>query len=150
MQQAGRFVFRGVGAGVAIALMELLADYSGEPLSRVPFVTSIVLVLALPHSEAARPYAVLVGHACSCCAGFAAAYLLGAGATSSAVGVGLAGFLMLALRAPHPPAGIDAFLIATHDLGLRWAVSPVLMGCILLVSFSLVWSSLERSVFDNR
>lgn len=135
---------------MAIALMEVLAAEAGEPLSRVPFVTSIVLVLMLPQSEASQPYAVLVGHVISCLAGLASVLVLGAGETASAVGVGLAGFLMLAVRAPHPPAGIDAFLIAAHGLTLGWVVSPVLIGCILLVAFSLVWATGERSLFDRR
>jgi CBS-domain-containing membrane protein len=108
--------------------MEWLSTYAGEPLSRVPFVTSIVLV----------------GHASACIAGFAALYLAGAGGAASAVGVGLAGFFMLLLRAPHPPAGIDAFLVAGNDLPLRWSLSPVLAGCILLVAFAQAWRRGER------
>jgi CBS-domain-containing membrane protein len=134
--------YRAAGCGIAIAIMEWLSAYAGEPLSRVPFVTSMVMML--PQSEAARPYAVLVGHASACIAGFAALYLAGAGGAASAVGVGLAGFFMLLLRAPHPPAGIDAFLVAGNDLPLRWSLSPVLAGCILLVAFAQAWRWGER------
>ena len=129
--------------------MELLAGYADEPLSRVPFVTSIVLVTALPHSEASRPYAVIAGHMCSCLAGLAALFLLGPGNTASAVGVGLAALAMLAVRAPHPPAGIDAFLIAATALPVRWVMSPVLIGCVLLVIFSQSWSWGERALFGR-
>jgi hypothetical protein len=52
------WIHRAVGAGIAIGLMELLAYWGGEPLARVPFVTSIVLVTLLPQSEAARPAAI--------------------------------------------------------------------------------------------
>jgi CBS-domain-containing membrane protein len=141
------FAYRAAGAGLAIAIMEWLAALSGEPYWRVPFVTSIVLVMTLPQSEAARPYAIVVGHASACAAGFAALYLFGAGGAASAVGVGVAGFLMLLLRAPHPPAGIDAYLIAANDLPLRWALSPVLAGCLLLVAFAWGWSRAERAIF---
>jgi CBS-domain-containing membrane protein len=142
--------YRAAGCGIAIAIMEWLSAYAGEPLSRVPFVTSIVLVMMLPQSEAARPYAVLVGHASACIAGFTALYLAGTGGAASAVGVGLAGFLMLLLRAPHPPAGIDAFLVAGNDLPLRWSLSPVLAGCVLLVAFAQSWRWGERKLLPKQ
>lgn len=149
MRQAGLFLYRAIGTAVAMAIMELLAGYVGEPLWRVPFVTSIVLVTALPHSEASRPYAVVAGHLCSCVAGFATVLVLGAGSTSSAVGVGLAALGMLAIRAPHPPAGIDAFLIAAHGLPVGWIVSPVMTGSALLVLFSQAWTMGERAMFQR-
>ena len=43
-------VYRAIGASLAIALMEGLASLGNQPLARVPFVTSIVLVLAMPDS----------------------------------------------------------------------------------------------------
>ena len=133
------WLYRAVGAGVAIAIMELLARVGHQPLLRVPFVTSIVLTMALPDSEAAQPYPVIAGHLLSCAAGFAVLWLLGPGEISSAVAVGLAALLMLACRASHPPAGIDAFLIALTNQPLGWAVNPVLIGALLLASFSRLW-----------
>jgi len=127
-----------------MGIMELLARVAQEPLARVPFVTSIVLALSLPDSEPAQPYAIIVGHLASCVAGFAALWCLGSGETASAVGVGLAALLMLALRAMHPPAGIDAFLIAGWGLPASWLLSPVLIGALLLALFSRLWSMGER------
>lgn len=148
MQQSGRFLYRATGTAAAMTLMELLASYGGEPLWRVhPFVTSIVLVTTLPHSEASRPYAVIVGHLISCLAGLGAMHVLGPGKVASTVGVGLAALGMLAARAPHPPAGIDAFLIAANGLTLRWVVSPVMVGCLLLVAFSQGWRAAETVIF---
>ena len=122
--------------------MEALGTLTEEPTWRIPFVTSIVLVTALPHSEASQPYSVIVGHLSSL-------FLPGPGNTSSAFGVGVASFAMLALRAPHPPAGIDAFLVAANGLSLPWVVSPVLVGCILLALFSQAWSIGERRLFGD-
>jgi CBS-domain-containing membrane protein len=150
MRQVMVFVYRAAGAGLAIAVMQWLSVFADEPLWRVPFVTSIVLVMTIPQSEAARPYAIVLGHASACAAGFLALYLFGPGATASAVGVGAAGFFMLMLRAPHPPAGIDAFLIAANGLPLRWVLSPVLVGCILLVAFARGWSRGEEVIFAKR
>jgi len=148
--QFGVFVYRAAGAGLAIAAMEWLSAFTDEPLWRIPFVTSIVLVMTIPQSEAARPYAIVAGHASACAAGFLALYLLGTGVAATALAVGAAGFLMLSLRAPHPPAGIDAFLIAANGLSLRWAVSPVLIGCVLLVAFAWGWGWGEQAIFPRR
>jgi CBS-domain-containing membrane protein len=138
------WLYRAIGAAAAIGVMELLAHAAQEPLSRVPFVTSIVLTLSLPDSEPAQPYAVIVGHLASCVAGLAAIWCLGSGEMASAVGVGLAAISMLALRAMHPPAGIDAFLIAGMGLPASWILSPVLVGAVLLASFARLWSMGER------
>jgi CBS-domain-containing membrane protein len=143
-QTIGIWLYRAIGAGTAIAIMELLARVAHQPLARVPFVTSIVLTMALPDSEGARPYAVIAGHLLSCLAGFAALWVIGPGEAASAVAVGLAALLMLASRAMHPPAGIDAFLVAGLGLPLGWALSPVLIGVLLLAVFSRLWAAGEH------
>jgi CBS-domain-containing membrane protein len=133
------WIYRAVGAGLAIAVMELLARIGHQPLARVPFVTSIVLTMSLPDSDGARPYAVVAGHLLSCVAGFAALLCLGSGEIPSAVAVGLAVLLMLGCRAMHPPAGIDAFLVAGLGLPASWIVNPVVIGAVLLVGYSRAW-----------
>jgi CBS-domain-containing membrane protein len=143
LRQLIPWLYRALGAGVAIAVMEGLARLGHQPLARVPFVTSIVLTLGLPESEGARSYAVIAGHLLSCAAGFAALWCLGAGEVSSAVAVGLAALLMLLCRAMHPPAGIDAFLVAGLGLPLSWALNPVLIGALLLAIFSRLWAAGE-------
>jgi CBS-domain-containing membrane protein len=140
-------LYRAIGAATAIAVMEFLAAFADEPLWRIPFVTSIVLVMGLPDSEASRPYAVIAGHMCSCVAGLAALLFIGQGNISSAIGVGLATLGMLVIRAPHPPAGIDAFLIPANNLPIHWIVSPVMLGSILLVGFSQGWALVEGTIF---
>lgn len=144
MQQIAVHVYRATGAGIAIALMEVLARFAEEPLSRVPFVTSIVLVMALPDSEQARSYAVVGGHMLSCVAGLLAVWMLGQGDAACALALGLALFLMLMTRALHPPAGINAFLVAYFALPASWMISPVLVGSLFLVGYKRVWWKLER------
>jgi CBS-domain-containing membrane protein len=134
------WIYRVIGAGLAIAVMELLARIGHQPLARVPFVSSIVLTMALPESEPAQPYPVIGGHLLSSAAGFAVLWALGPGEVSSAVAVGLAALLMLACRAMHPPAGIDAFLVAGLGLPSNWIVNPVLIGAVLLAGYSRVWA----------
>jgi CBS-domain-containing membrane protein len=149
MNRGWRFLYRAFGTALAIAIMEVLAPYAQQPLWQVPFVTSIVLVTALPRSEASRPYAVIAGHMSSCACGLLALAILGPGNAAGALAVGLSSFAMLVLRAPHPPAGIDAFLIGGNGLAANWVLSPVLIGCLLLVAFSQSWLVGERAIFGD-
>ena len=143
------WLYRAIGAAIAIAIMEGLARLAGEPLPRVPFVTSIVLVMALPGTEGARPRAVIGGHVLSALSGFVALAMLGAGEPAAAVAVGLAVLLMQAARAMHPPAGIGAMLVAAQGLPATWILSPVLAGAVLLVGYSAFWSGLEQTAIDR-
>ena len=61
-QSAATWVYRALGASIAIGIMELLAGLAGEALWRVPFVTSIVLVMALPTSKPAQSRSIVGGH----------------------------------------------------------------------------------------
>lgn len=145
---AFRLLHRGAGAALAIAIMELLAHVAGEPLARVPFVTSIVLVIALPGTEPARPASVVGGHLASSLSGLAALWLLGPGEVASSVAVGLATVAMITARVLHPPAGIDAFLIASLSLPATWVLNPVLAGAVLLVGYAKVWQAAEVRIMS--
>lgn len=134
-------LYRALGAGLAIGLMESLARLGHHEAVRVPFVTSIVLTLFGPDSAPAQPYAIVTGHLVSSIAGLGALICLGQGDAAAALGVGAAALLMTVLRALHPPAGIDAFLIAYLGLPWSWIVSPVLIGAVLLAVFSRFWAT---------
>ncbi|MFZ1106726.1 MAG: HPP family protein [Rhodomicrobium sp.] len=138
------WAYRAVGAAIAIAIMEILARLTGQPLTRVPFVTSIVLVMALPDSPAATARAIVGGHVISCACGILCFSIIGPGEASSAVAVGAATFLMIFSRTIHPPAGIDAFLVPVHELPTSWLVNPVFLGSLLLAAFGQFWRLGER------
>jgi CBS-domain-containing membrane protein len=140
-------IYRAIGAGLAIGIMEAMAIIAAEPMVRVPFVTSIVLAMALPESLPAQPKAIVGGHMFSCLGGFMALYVLGPGETASAAAVGLATWLMIASRTLHPPAGIDAFLVASYGLSVDWVLNPVLIGAIMLSVFGHGWHWGERRLF---
>ena len=139
-------LYRALGAALAIAIMEALAAIAQEPISRIPFVTSIVLVLALPNSPAAQPRALIGGHMLSCLAGWLCLTALGPRETASAVAVGLASLAMIGAGMLHPPAGLDAFLIATQGLPVRWIFNPVLVGTVLLAVYARLWAEGERNL----
>ncbi len=152
MRQVLAWLYRGLGAGVAIGIMESLARLGHHEAVRVPFVTSIVPTLFAPESTPARPYAVVTGHLVSSIAGLAALACLGPGDAAAALGVGAAALLMMASRALHPPAGVEAFLIAQLGLPWSWIINPVLIGAVLLAAFSRLWASGGRylSIHDCR
>jgi hypothetical protein len=47
------------------------------------------------------------------------------------------------MRAVHPPAGIDGFLVPLLGLPARWVLSPVLVGAVLLAVFARLWAKGE-------
>ena len=81
-------------------------------------------------------------------AGMAALFCFGPGDAAAAVGVGFAALLMLSCRALHPPAGIDAFLVAQLGLPLAWVVNPVLIGALLLAAFSRLWAAVGHHLLE--
>jgi len=127
--------------------MELLAALAHEPMVRVPFVTSIVLAMALPDGEPAQPRAIVGGHLLSCLAGYVVLVGVAPGQSASALAVGLATLIMIASRTLHPPAGIDAFMVAAYGLPFDWVLNPVLIGALLLSAFAFVWRTIERRLF---
>jgi CBS-domain-containing membrane protein len=137
-------LYRSLGAGVGIGLMEGLSSLANEPLARVPFVTSIVLTMALPDAAPAQPRAIIGGHVLSAGAGWLCLSLLGGGPLIGATAVGLATLAMILADCMHPPAGINAILITSMALGPGWILSPVLVGALLLTAFVLIWRVGER------
>ncbi len=138
------WLHRAVGVGVGVALMHYLVELAQEPQAHIPFVTSLMLVVALPHNEGARPYAVVLGHFLSCVAGLVVVKTIGSGINAAELAVGLAALMMLAARAVHPPAAINPLLITIYDMPLSWAFSPILTGAIMVVGYAALWSGLER------
>lgn len=146
MQQVVIWGHRAVGAAIGILIMGTLARLSGEQLAQVPFVTSIMLVMALPDSDAASPRCVFFGHLGSAVAGLTALGMVGPGDYGSALAIGMALFVMIATRTVHPPAGMDAYLIALNGLPAVWVLSPVLTGAAILVVYSQIWQWLEKQL----
>ena len=95
------------GAGIAVAVMELLSAAAEYPLWAIPFATSIALVMASPEAEPAQPRPLVGGHLVSTLVGLVVLQVLGAGLWPAALAVGLAIIAMHLTGTFHPPAGID-------------------------------------------
>lgn len=142
--------YRAAGAGLAIFIMEILAGLMAADLARIPFVTSIVLALALPESAPAQPRAIIGGHMICCASGWICTQVIGGGDLAAAMAVGLGTIAMLATGTLHPPAGLDGFLIATQALSVTWIWNPVFLGTLLLAAYSRLWAAGERRFLSLR
>ncbi len=132
-------VVAGVGAAIAIGLMEWLSVASHYPLAIIPFATSIVLVIGSPDAEPAQPRALIGGHIVATLAGIAMLYLTGPQAWAAAAAVGVATLAMYVTGTFHPPAGINPLLVVSYNLPWSFLLAPVLAGAVLLTVFAFVW-----------
>jgi CBS-domain-containing membrane protein len=138
-------VVAGLGAAIAIGVMEWLSVASHFPLAIVPFATSIVLVIGSPDAEPAQPRALIGGHIVATLAGLAMLYLTGPQAWAAAAAVGVATLAMYLTGTFHPPAGINPLLVVSNNLSWSFLLAPVLAGAVLLTVFAYVWHRWVRN-----
>jgi len=129
----------GVGAAIAIGVMEWFSLESHYPLVIIPFATSIVLVIGSPQVEPAQPRALIGGHVVSTLAGLAVLHCTGPQAWAAAAAVGLAVLAMYVTGTFHPPAGINPLLVVSNNLPWSFLFAPVLAGALLLTAFAYLW-----------
>lgn len=136
------WAWRGLGAALAVGSLEVASDLGETPISLLPFVTSIAVVLGMPDADPAQPRAVIGGHLVSCLVGFAILYLLGPSQPVAALGVGLSLVAMRATGTMHPPAGINPLLIVLEQLSPLFILAPIAVGAVLLSAFAYAWHRL--------
>ena len=129
----------GLGAAIAIGVMEWFSLASHFPLAVIPFATSIVLVIGSPDAEPAQPRALIGGHVVSTLVGLLVLQLTGPNAWAAAAGVGLAVLARYLTGTFHPPAGINPLLVISNNLPWSFLFAPVLCGALLLTGFAFVW-----------
>jgi CBS-domain-containing membrane protein len=129
----------GVGAAIAIGVMEWFSLAAHYPLAVIPFATSIVLVIGSPEAEPAQPRALIGGHVVSALVGLVVLKLTGPYAWAAAAAVGLAILAMYVTGTFHPPAGINPLLVVSGNLPWTFLFVPVLAGALLLTAFALLW-----------
>jgi CBS-domain-containing membrane protein len=137
-------VAAGLGAAIAIGVMEWLSVASHYPLAIIPFATSIVLVIGSPEAEPAQPRALIGGHIVATLVGFAMLKLTGPQAWAAAAAVGVATLAMYVTGTFHPPAGINPLLVVSNNLPWSFFFAPVLAGAVLLTVFAYVWHRWTR------
>ncbi len=139
---AGWMAFAGLGAALCVGALALASRLTAIPYWQIPFITSIALVMGAPRSEPARPRALIGGHLTAALAGYAVLMVGGSSPILAAIAVGLAVIAMLRLKVFHPPAAVDAFLVANLGLKIGYLFSVILLGAVLLAGFAFVWRKL--------
>lgn len=129
----------GLGAALAIGVMEFLSATLTYPLAVIPFATSIVLVIGSPDAVPAQPRALIGGHLVATLAGLMVVHAVGPQPWAAALAVGLAVLAMFLTGTFHPPAGINPLLVVSLNLPWTFIVAPVLAGVVLLTAFAFVW-----------
>ncbi|MGL5164298.1 MAG: HPP family protein [Afipia sp.] len=142
--KAGRHTLKagamaGLGAALAIGVMEWLSATLNYPLAVIPFATSIALVIGSPDAPPAQPRALIGGHLVATLVGLMVLHAAGPQPWAAAIAVGLAVLAMFITRTFHPPAGIDPLLVVSANLPWTFIVAPVLAGALLLTAFAFVW-----------
>jgi len=144
-----------LGAGFGILLTALLSRWLIDPALAAswlvaPIGASAVLVFAVPASPMAQPWSVLAGNTVSALAGITCANYISDPVGAASVGVGLAIALMFMLRCLHPPGGATALLaVLLHATSYRFALFPVLVNSLLLVSAGVLYNNLTGRPYPH-
>jgi CBS domain-containing membrane protein len=115
-----------------------------------PMGASAVLLFAVPSSPLAQPWPMVVGNFMSALVGVLVYSAFGATPLSAALAAGLALALMFPLRCVHPPGGAVAITAvlggeAVHRLGFGFALVPIALNSIVLMSSALLWRRMTHN-----
>ncbi|TYP69395.1 HPP family protein [Paenibacillus methanolicus] len=132
-----------IGGFAAIGLLALLTEWSAASWIMAPFGASCVLAFGLWESPLAQPRNIIGGHLLSTFVGLLVYHLIGGGALSLAIGVGLAIGLMMVTRTTHPPAGADPIVVILAGSGWSFLLTPVLAGSVVIVAAALLLNNLD-------
>lgn len=137
----------GAGGALAILLTTLVAQYAVGSVA-VPYMiasmgASTVLLLGIPHSPLAQPWAFAGGHLVSALIGVTCATYIPDVYWAAGLSVGLSISAMYYLRCLHPPGGATALLTVIgdqyiHELGYHFLIMPVLVNVAILLSITLI------------
>lgn len=112
-----------------------------------PMGASAVLLFCVPASPLAQPWSVVGGNTVSALVGVACAQLVPDFLLAASLAGCLAIAAMFALRCLHPPGGAVALTAvlggaAVHDAGFLFALRPVFLNCLLIVTAALIYNNL--------
>ncbi len=143
-----------LGTALCIAVVAVLAHELESSLPEPWLVASIgasaVLVIAVPASPLAQPWAVLAGTVLSFAIGVGCAAWARDLAMACALAVGLAVAAMLVLRCLHPPGGAMALFAVLHPSEATLAAAgPLLLNMAVLVLVAIVYNHLTGRSYPH-
>ena len=128
---------------VAIALLAWLSETGVHPLVLGSFGASCVLLFGYPDSPFSQPRHIVLGHTLSTLMGLAVLMTLGAHWWSMALAVALSIMVMMKLGTMHPPAGSNPLIVMMLKPGWVFALTPTLVGAVLLVVLGVLLINLQ-------
>ena len=151
-------VVAGLGAALGLFGTELLSRHwlgEANPWFIVPMGASAVLLFAVPASPLAQPWSIIGGNLISALIGVSCYLLLGQTGLAAGLAVGLAIAAMFVTRCLHPPGGAVALTAviggpAVHGLGYGFALWPVAVNSLLLLTLALLVNNLSRRRYPHQ
>ena len=134
----------GLGGGLALATVALLAHTMQLPWILGSFGATCVLVFGFPDAPFSQPRAVIGGHVVASAIGVAVVCLLGSTWWTIALAGSLAIMAMLALRIVHPPAGSNPVIAVVGLAHWDFILLPTLLGAVVIVLLALVYLNATR------
>lgn len=112
---------------------------------------SALLVFALPQSPMAQPWAVIAGNTLSALVGISILRLVDQPLLAMPLAASLSILGMFVLRCLHPPAAAVALIVILGNVThYRYAMFPVMVDSILLVTAGAIYSNLTGKRYPNQ
>ncbi|MFB9906006.1 HPP family protein [Allokutzneria oryzae] len=146
-----RALYCGAGSFLSIAVIAVLAMYTGEPLLFPSLGPTAFLVFSAPTLPTASPRNTVLGHLLGAGAGWLGLAVCGlldtpadlnhvgwARVGAAAIALGLTCGLMPLLGLPHPPAGATTLIVALGLLRTPEQLLMLMAGVVLITVLGLV------------
>jgi CBS domain-containing membrane protein len=123
-----------------------LGSDASVPLIVAPMGASAVLLFAAPASPLAQPWSIICGNLVAALIGVTCALLIPNLLIAAGIAIALAIAAMLVFNCLHPPSGAVALTAvlggpAIHDAGYWFALSPIALNSVILLSVALVFNN---------
>ncbi|WP_018350643.1 HPP family protein [Longispora albida] len=131
--KAGPLLLTAAAALAGLLLLAGIAQLTGLALFALPFAATAGIVATAPSAPFAQPRSILLGHLTATVLALAVVAVAGPSVWAAALAAGLSVVPMMWLRAPHPPAGATAALIALTGPAPEYLVSSVLPASLVII-----------------
>jgi len=135
----------GSASFITVSLLAWLTESGVHPLVLGSFGASCVLLFGYPDSPFSQPRNIVLGHTFSALIGLLVLQLAGVHWWSLALAVALSIALMMRAGVMHPPAGSNPLIVMLLQPGWMFAITPTLVGSLLLVVMGLLLINLQTN-----
>ncbi len=137
-----QILFSFLGGFFGIAVLAYLTTKSGYPLVAAPFGATAVLIFGVPESPLAQPRNVVGGNFIAALVSVVLVHFFGSVPWVMALAVATAIMLMQLTKTTHPPGGAVALLGVISHASWRFALTPILVGSVLIVLCTVIFNNL--------